>query len=312
MRVREKNFMVAGAVLFCLTSLVYLLVLPFWPFLIVRVFQGIALAFFHTAAYTLIVNISPEAHRGQSLSYFLLAPTLSLALAPSLGMFLINQFSFTFLFLVSSGISLGCLLITTKLGKRVISPIQDSSGEEGFFLSSKALPMSIVSFFNFVAWGALTAFFPLYAVNHGVANPGLFFTVIAVMLISGRIFGGRVLDLYRRERVIPAFLTLHVISMILLAFSTNLPMFILVAAIWGIGASLLMPAVMAYALDQSGPSRGPAVGTLTAFSDLGLAIGPVIMGVIIRLSSYRTMFLSVALILLVNLGYFHFSVRKKG
>ena len=179
-------------------------------------------------------------------------------------------------------------------------------------MSWKALPTSIVSFFNFIAWGALTAFFPLYAVNHGVANPGLFFTVIAVMLILGRIFAGKVLDLYRRERVIPSFLTLHVISMILLAFSTDLPMFILVAVIWGIGASLLIPAVMAYTLDRAGPSRGPAVGTLTALSDLGLALGPVIMGIIIRLSSYRTMFLCLALTLLVNLGYFHFFVRRKG
>ena len=114
--------MTAGALLFGLTSIAYLLVLPFWPFLIVRVFQGIALAFFHTAAYTLIVNISPEAHRGQSLSYFLLAPTVSLALAPSFGMFLINHFSFTFLFLVCSGVSLCCLFITNKLGRREVSP----------------------------------------------------------------------------------------------------------------------------------------------------------------------------------------------
>jgi MFS family permease len=312
LRVRERDFMIAGAILFGLTSIAYLLVLPFWPFLIVRVFQGIALAFFHTAAYTLIVNISPEAHRGQSLSYFLLAPTISLAIAPSLGMFLINHFSFTFLFLACSGISLCSLLITNKLGRRQVSPPEDAFSEEGFFLRWKVLPASIVSFFNFIAWGALTAFFPLYAINHGVANPGVFFTVIAVMLISGRIFGGKVLDLYRRERVIPAFLTLHVISMTLLAFSTNLPMFILVAVIWGIGASLLIPAVMAYTLDRAGPSRGPAVGTLTALSDLGLALGPVIMGIIIRLSNYRTMFLCVALTLLINLGYFHFLVRKKG
>ena len=70
LKIPEKNFMIAGALLFALASVAYLFAPPFWPFLIVRVFQGIGYAFFHTASFTLIANISSEAHRGQSLSYF--------------------------------------------------------------------------------------------------------------------------------------------------------------------------------------------------------------------------------------------------
>jgi MFS family permease len=312
LKIPEKNFMIAGALLFVLTSFAYLLAPPFWPFLIVRVFQGIGLAFFHTASFTLIANISPEAHRGQSLSYFLLGPNVCLALAPSLGMFLINHFSFTLLFLVCLGISLCSLFITNKLGRRQIALQEGSSNENGFFLSWKALPPSIISFFNFIMWGALTAFFPLYALNCGVANSGLFFTAIAVMFILGRGFGGKILDLYSIERVLPSLLTICVISMTLLAFSKDLPMFILVAVIWGIGNALFTPAVMAYALDRAGSSKGPAIGTYTLLSDLGLGLGPVIMGIIIRLSSYPIMFLCLAFIGVINLIYFYFFVRKKG
>jgi len=312
LKIPEKNFMIAGALLFVLTSFAYLLAPPFWPFLIVRVFQGIGLAFFHTASFTLIANISPEAHRGQSLSYFLLGPNVCLALAPSLGMFLINHFSFTLLFLVCLGISLCSLFITNKLGRRQIAPQEGSSNENGFFLSWKALPPSIISFFNFIMWGALTAFFPLYALNCGVANSGLFFTAIAVMFILGRGFGGKILDLYSIERVLPSLLTICVISMTILAFSKDLPMFILVAVIWGIGNALFTPAVMAYVLDRAGSSKGPAIGTYTLLSDLGLGLGPVIMGIIIRLSSYPIMFLCLAFTGVINLIYFYFFVRKKG
>jgi len=31
---------------------------------------------------------------------------------------------------------------------------------------------SIVSFFTHMIWGTITAFFPLYAINHGMAIPG--------------------------------------------------------------------------------------------------------------------------------------------
>jgi MFS family permease len=311
LRIPEKKFMIAGALLFALTSLAFLLAPPFWPFFIVRVFQGIGLAFFHTASFTLIANISPEAHRGQSLSYFFLAPNISLALIPSLGMFLIDHFDFSFLFWVCLAISLCSLFITSKLERREVTALKDSYTENDVFLSWEAVPPSIIAFFNFTAWGALTAFFPLYALIHGVANSGLFFTAIAVMVFLSRAFAGRILDLYNRDRVIPSLLAMSVISMIILAFSKNLSMFILVGVIWGIGSGLLTPAVMVYALDRAGSSKGPAVGTYTLLSDLGLGLGPVIMGIVIRLSSYPIMFLCLAMTGVINLIYFYFFMRQK-
>jgi MFS family permease len=311
LKIPEKTFMMAGALLFSIASVAYLWAPPFWPLLMVRVFQGIGLAFFHTAAITLIANISSEAHRGESLSYFLLAPNISLALAPSFGMSLINHFNFTLLFLFCLGISLCSLLISSELGKRQVVPLKDVSSTGALFLSWKALPSSIVNFFTHFIWGTLITFFPLYAINHGVANPGLFFTTIAIMLILGRALGGRILDLYSRERVILLFLVTHLISMSILFFSKSLTMFILVGAIWGIGTAFLTPALMVYTLDRVGSSSGPAIGTFTALSDLGVALGPVAMGIVIRMTSYPIMFLCLVLTSFINLNYFYFFVKKK-
>ena len=310
LRTPEKDFMIIGAVIFALTSLAYLVAPPFWPFFLLRIVQGVALAFFHTASFTLIANISPEAHLGQSLSYFFLAPNISLALLPSLGMFLINRFSFTFLFLTCLGLSLCALLITIALKRRPVAPVEDPTPQKGTFLSWTAIPPSVVSSLNFIMWGTLTAFFPIYALNHGVTNSGLFFTVVAIMFFSGRALGGKMLDLYNRDRLIPLLLVTSLISMVILAFSKTMTMFIVVAVIWGIGNALLTPAILAYILDRTGSSKGPAIGMYMLLSDLGLGLGPVIMGLIIRLSSYSTMFLCLAFTGLINLIYFHFFVRK--
>jgi MFS family permease len=312
LKIPEKTFMMIGALIFALTSIAYLLTSPFWPFLMVRVFQGIGIAFFYTASVTLIANISPEAHRGQSLSYFYLAFNISFALAPSLGMFLINQFSFTLLFLFCLGLSLCSIFLTTQLGKRHIEPLEGVSNHDESFLSREALPAAIMAFFAHTIWGALTAFFPLYALNQGMANPGFFFAAYAIIIILGRALGGKILDLYSREKVILPCLTTYIISMSILAFSKTVPMFILVAVIWGIGNAFLMPALVAYVLERAGSSRGPAIGTFTSIGDLGIALGPVIMGIILRLTSYPIMFLSLAFIGVINLNYFYFSVRKKG
>jgi len=312
LRTPEKKFMIAGSFLFALASLAYLVAPPFWPLLIVRVFQGIGFAFFHTASFTLVANISPETHRGQSLSYFALAASISGALGPSLGIFLINHFSFALLFLVCSGLSFSSLVITSRLGRRQVVSSQNSSIDDGLLLSRKALPPAVINSLSLFIWGALTAFFPLYAISHGVANPGLFFTTIAIMLIAGRVLGGRILDLYSREKVILPCLITYIVSMVILTFSRTLPMFILVAAIWGIGNSFLVPTLMAYTLDRVGSSVGPAMGTFTAVSDLGVSLGPVIMGILVHSTSYPTMFLCLALMGIINLNYFYFFVRKKG
>jgi MFS family permease len=89
-------------------------------------------------------------------------------------------------------------------------------------------------------------------------------------------------------------------------------MFILVAAIWGVGHAFLFPSLLVYAIDKMGSSRGTAMGTFTGFSDLGMSLGPAIMGIIIHFTSYPTMFLCLALAGIISLNYFYFFVRKKG
>jgi MFS family permease len=307
-RIPEKIFMVTGAVLFAVTSLAYLVAPPFWPLFMVRAFQGIGLALFHTASFTLVANISPKDHLGQSLSYFFLAPNISLALLPSLGMFLINRFSFTFLFLTCLGLSLCALGITLQFKRRPVTP---SENPPGMLLSRKAIPPSIVSLLNFMMWGAITAFFPLYALNCGVTNSGLFFTAVAIMFFLGRALGGKILDLYSKERIIPLFLVMSLVSMVILAFSKNLTMFIVVAVIWGIGNAFLTPAILAYIIDRADSSKGPAIGMYMLLSDLGLGLGPVIMGLVIGLSSYPVMFLCLAFTGVINLIYFYLFVGKR-
>jgi len=312
LKIHEKTFMFIGALLFALTSLAYLLAPPFWPFLIVRVFQGIGFAFFLTASYTFVANISPGDHMGESLSYFYVTFNLAGALGPLLGMFLINYFNFTTLFLVCVGLSLCSLFAANKLGRRQVAPLRESFIEDGFFLSRKAIPPSIINSFSLFIWGGLITFFPLYAIHHGVANPGIFFTTVAIMLILGRALGARISDLYSKERIILPCLFTYIISTVILAFSKTLPMFILVAMIWGIGHAFLSPTLLAYALDRVGSSRGPIIGTFLAISDLGMSLGPVIMGLVIRSTSYSIMFLCLALTGIINLSYFYFFVRKKG
>lgn len=310
LRIPERQFMMAGASIYVLSSIAYLLAPPFWPFLMVRVIHGIGLAFFATASFTFIANISPEAHRGQSLGYFYLAINIAFVLGPYFGMLIINFLNFATLFLVCTGLSICSLFITFKLRRRQGITI-DQSLKTQPILSREALPPAIMAFMVNIIWGALTAFFPLYALSHGISNPGLFFGALAIVHVLGRSLGGKIFDLYSREKVIFPCLIAYVIAMSLLIFSKTLNMFILVAVIWGLGNAFLYPTLVAFTLDRAGSVPGPAMGTFTAVADLGSGMGSVIMGIILQLTSYSVMFLCLALTGALNLLYFYFLIRKK-
>jgi predicted MFS family arabinose efflux permease len=312
LKIPEKRFMIGGSLLYTFSSIAYLFAKPFWPILIVRVFQGTGLAVFQTASFTLITRISPDAHRGQSLGYFYLAINIAFALAPSIGMYTMNLFDSTVLFLVCTGFSLCSLFITFKLGRIQGVPLENESLTDQPFITREALPPATMAFMGNIIWGAVTAFFPLFALSHGMSNPGFFFAAMALTLILGRAFGGRILDLYRREKVILPCLIAQIIAMGLLTFSTTFPMFILVAVIWGIGTAFFYPTLVAYTIDLASSSRGPAMGTYLALSDFGAGMGSVMMGIILQLTNYPIMFFCLALTGVINLLYFYFTIRKKG
>ena len=312
LKISEVSFMFAGALLFVLTSAAYLLAPPFWPLLTVRAFQGIGAALFYTAAATFAANSSPEGRLGQALSYYYLVFHLAFAFAPSFGMFLINSFNVAVLFLFCTGLSLISLLIVSKLERRPVDRLENLTLKGGSFFSRKALPPSITVFMASLFWGALTTFFPLYAIEHGMTNPGLFFGIFAIVVIAGRGLGGQMLDFYSRENVVLFCLMTSIIAMSILFVFTTPPMFLVGAAVWGIGHAFIYPALAAYTIDLAAPYRGPAIATYQALDDLGCGLGSVIMGIVLRLSNYRVMFLSLAFIGLINISYFYYFVRDKG
>ncbi len=311
LRTPERNFMIAGTLICVFSNLAYLVAPPFWPLLIVRAFHGIGLALFSTASFTLLANITPETNRGRLVSYFYLSFNLAFALGPYFGMVFLNRFNFTVLFLVGTGLSLGSLYMTTKLSKRKLIPSEDLSRKFQPFLSREALPPSIIAFMLNIIWGSLSAFFPLYALRHGVANPGIFFIFLAGTLFLGRIFGGRILDIYSREKVIMPCFILIVVSIAILVFSTTLAMFILVAVILGTGWALLYPFLMIHAIENAGSAQGPAMATFTALGDLGAGLGPMIMGFILEWMGYPIMLSCLILTGGINFLYFYYSIGKK-
>jgi MFS family permease len=311
LKYREKNIMMVGALISVATFLAFMIFRPFWPFLIIRFLQGIAIACMDTAVFAAIISVTPLTYRARALGYFMLAPSLAMAVAAPFGMFIVNQYSFTILFLSGACLALCALLLSWRVGRQETA-ISDNvaTSRSTSFINLKIVAPALTSFLQLFVWGSVSAFFPLYAIQCGVTNPGLFFTAMAIMMVAGRLFGGKIMDTCNKEKLIVTFLPSVVVVLIILSLSKTLPMFIFVGAFWGIGAAFFVPISMAYALEYSASSDGAAVGTFRAISDLGLGLGPVVTGIIVSFTGYPVMFRCLAFICLMNVCYFQFYVRR--
>jgi len=310
MRVPERKFLLAGSLIYAVASISYIVAFPFWPFFIVRILQGVGAAFFYTASIIMVINISPEGHKAESVSYFYTAHNFAFALAPSVGMYMINLMDFPSLFLLCTALSLLSAIFVLRLPKKSNQGAGSEPARSTGFLDLKAFHPAVMAFAGNFLWGGVAAFFPLYAVSHGVDNPGFFFGACALTLIVGRMLGGRILDRHSREKFILPCLIIFIVSMVLLSVSKTLSLFILVAVIYGMGIAFFFPIMVVYTVERPGAARGPAMGTFTAASDLGVGLGAVIMGVVLRLTNYPVMFLSLALVAAMSVGYFRFFMKN--
>jgi len=320
-RCSEKKVILIGITLLALAQPAYIIFRPFWPLFAVTALQGIAFASVHTAAFTYIVKTIPPARRGQGLAYFTLATYFAMAIAPPFGLFLVNRYDFTFFFLTVAGLCVCSFLLSSgadgEAGQNIQShariPDEPPRGKpRGIsWIEWKILVPGVAAFLQMFVYGAVAAFFPLYALQCGVTNPGLFFTAGAVIVVVSRAFGGRILDTCNKEKMIMTLISIMMVSMVILSFSRTLSMFIFAGFLFGTGLAFFMPASLAYAFEYSGSSGGPAVATFNASYDLGMALGPAAMGLIVPLTGFPGMFLTLALISFINLCYFHFYVRKR-
>jgi MFS family permease len=309
----ERQLMIWGAALCTLSFLALIVFRPFWPLFIVRLVQGLALASVDTAVIAYAIRIVPVAYRARSISYFFVAPSLAMAISASSSVFVVNAYGFTVLFFACTGLSLCVVFVSCKLkAQETKPPVSISAVKNDLLFERKIIAPAMVTFLLSFAWGGISAFFPLYSIECGVSNPGLFFSASAVMVVVGRLLGGSIFEKYRKETIIPGFTVVTTMALVTLAFSRTLPMFIVVGLLWGLASAFVYPASMAYALEYAGSSGGTAVATYQACFDMGLAFGPVTMGIMVPFTGYRVMFLFLAFTCLINLGYFQFYLRKKG
>jgi MFS family permease len=291
----RRPLLVGGASVFAVAVLGHLLVRDLIWLLVLRVLLGVAEAAYFVAGFAALADLAPPGRAGEALSYNSLALFVGIATGPLIGQALIGLGGFP---LAWAGMAM-LLVVAATLATQVPETRPQTTGPSPPMplIHRGALVPGLGLFTGIAAVGGFLAFASLYATGLGIhlwsAVLGLFGAVVVTCRIAFATLPDRTAPL----RLAAASLAVSTAGLLVTAIVPTAWALFLGAALLGVGAALLTPAVFAAIFGRvPAAERGSAAGTAGVFIDLGFSGGPVALGVVAGAASIPVGFVAGAVL----------------
>ena len=313
----RKKVLFTGLLLFLAATLLYFTITNMYLLLLVRFIHGAAFGISTTALATIVMDIIPTERRGEGTSYFSLNITLATSIGPFLGLYLSQHADFSMIFIVCTLLSMISLIISLflKIPRSAMTDDQRNS-LKGFKLSSffekKAVPISLMITIMGFAYSGVLSFITAYATEINLIEAAsFFFLVYSIVLLISRPFTGKLLDKKGDNFVIyPAIISLA-IGLLILSQSYNSFTLLLASVFIALGFGTMQSCFQAIAIKESPQHRvGLATSTFLICMDLGVGIGPFLLGSIIPMFGFRGLYLTLAIVVFLSI-LLYFSLHGK-
>ncbi|WAG67971.1 MFS transporter [Clostridium estertheticum] len=244
-------------------------------------------------------DIIPKKRFGEGMGCFSLSSSLAMALAPAVALYLLNVSNFRNVAILAGGLGIFALILSFFIKYNKVEK-EEAIKERVALYEKISIGPSIVIFFVTASYGAIVGFIFLYALEQGIKNIGVFFTVYAVSLLITRPFLGKMVDRLGFNKVIYPGLIILVISMVLLSYASSMPYFIISAFLYGIGFGSVQSSLQTMAILNAPKARfGAANATFFTGFDGGIGFGSVIAGIVASAMGYSRMYLLFSIFLII-------------
>ena len=286
---------------------------------VIRLLHGAGLATSAALAQAMAADALPIQKMNSGISIFGLALAVSQAIGPIVGLALLDFVGFQWAFRISALVIVGGLILACLIkepGNHVRKPYQLKL--DRMFSKGAVIPALMIALLS-IPFSCINAFIVIYGNLLGIGGMGAYFAVYAGCLLATRPLFGSLSDKHGVQRIIPIGLCFFVASILVLTLASNLPLFLLAAAVGACGYGAVIPLLQSLGfLCSPYDSRGAASNTTFLGLDAGNLVGPTIGGMIVSLfiasglseaQSYNGMFF--VLIVPVLIAFIVFLMARK-
>lgn len=311
----KKKMMLLGTLLYTGTMLLYSLADNVYLLSGIRFLQGIGFGISTTAMATVAAEILPQKRQGEGLGYFLLSVTLASAVGPFLGLYLYQGYSFWMILYIGLGLAFFSSVFVLLLRLDYVQgTMQAVSKEKGLrkYLEYSAMPIAGIGFLVFLCYSSVIGFLSAYVAVIDLQEAGqYFFLLYSLAILLSRPFVGRLSDTRGTSYVLyPAFI-FFAIGLFLVSQAQGNVLFLFSSVFMGIGFGTFSSMGQVVAIQGVAKNRiGVATSTFLAVSELGIGIGPFLLGNMVPWLGFRNLYLLVGIVVLAALLMYHMMQSK--
>lgn len=244
-----------------------------------RLVQGVAEAAFFVAGFALLADLAPPSRIGEALSYNSLGLYLGIAFGPPLAELLVERWDYAAAW--NGATALSVLAAFLVLWIRTPEREQDPDAGHGRLIHRPGIPASIAFFASLAAISGFLTFASLHSQTIGLSNTSLALFVYGCVVVVGRIAFAKLPDRLPSLPLGAASLVAIGLGLTLIAVWREPAGLFAGVVLMGVGVTFSTPAFFSAVFATARPSeRGAAAGTASAFIDLGLGFGPILLGVV--------------------------------
>lgn len=302
-----KCSIVIGYVVNAIASVLYLVPMPFGALLTVRVFHGFGFAIMTGATSACTALVIPRERFGEGIGYFSMTMALSTGIGPFIAIWINNAFGGYFAMFVCSAvvalIAVACVPmlsvphIETKAESAEDSPSQKEHGLASLIQVS-VIPFVAVLFLCYFGYSGILTYVTMYAAELDLSFAvSFYFIVYSAVIVVARPLVGKRMDKRGENSIIYWCFASLICGFALLAFTMNGFMLLASAALAGFGIGSIQSIVQTV-ISRDSPKKdlGRANSTYFMSMDLGMGIGPIVIGAMIPAIGYATSYFVLGII----------------
>ena len=291
----RKAALVVGLLLLGAAPLGYVFVPVLSMSIAFRMLHGIGLSFSNSTTATVASDVICRPRFAEGMGYFGMATALASAIAPALGLSLMEGFGFGTLYAVAAGIAgLGLVLFAFVRTRKVNVPKKKLDLRT--IINRDSLPATATMLVFMLTFGALENFVAIFAAENSLPSGSIYFIVMSVMLLVVRVTLGKLVDQRGEAIFVYTCKAAMLVAFLLLALVPNTAPYILSAALAGYAFGGLEPSLQSMAVHTStDETRGSANSTFLCGYDIGYGLGGGLAGSLITAMGYSSMWMIVSL-----------------